>query len=1243
MTRIAAKRRARFLTLGCLSAFVASLPLPLPLRADSGWTVEATHRWRPLPVDAASPTGFQLLPPESTGLAFTNHLDEWNGAANRVLYNGAGVAAGDIDGDGRPDLFLAHLGGTNALYRNLGTWRFQNVTAGSGLDRVIPETRGAVFADLNGNGHLDLLLAVNRQGVLCFTNNGHGHFTETTAAAGTASPVGPSGAGPTTLALADIDGNGTLDLYVTHYRPDDIRDRGRVNLSMVGGRPILPGAETNRFVILNGRLEECGQADRLLLNDGSGRFRPASWTDGTFLDEEGRPLAEPPLDWGLSATFRDVTGNGAPDLYVCNDYWTPDRFWINDGHGRFRAASAFALRKISASSMGVDFADLDRDGHPDFLVVDMLSRFPAMRKRQLMAQTPVAPRAGVFDDRPQVLRNTLYFQRGDGSFAETAFASGIAASDWSWAVLFADVDLDGYEDVLIGAGHFRDVQDYDAEREIQSRQRPRTGFRSERERQESFTRELMEHYRLYPPLDLPIAAFRNVDGTRFEERTADWGLDLPGIHHGMALADFDGDGLPDLVVNRLNAPVALFRRQSPAHRLAVRLRGAPPNTQAIGAQVTLVGGPVPRQTSEVVAGGRYLSGSNPLLAFATGPNPTHLSLEVRWRSGRITTLPEVRPNRLYEIAEASDSRPAPPPPAPERPAFEDVSPRLGARHHEIDFDDYQRQPLLPFQLSQLGPGLAWFDLDGDGWDDLVVGSGRGGHPGIFRNDTRGGFSPWPGPAPDPVPDDTAGLLGWRDPAGAPRLLMALTGYEQKLDRAALGLRLESGRLAPDPDLPPGMATASGLALGDPDGSGALTLFIGGGVVPGAYPLGAPSRLFRHDGTRWQPDARNNVLLENLGIVHAAVWADLDGDGLSELILACEWGPIRVFRFLRGALSEITAELGLASHTGWWRGIAVGDINGDGRLDLVAANWGHNSPYRASTNQPLTFVFGQLAQPGVTEIIETEYVGATLAPRRQFEPMARSMPFLFERFNSHRAYSEATLEQVLGDRLPLSRHVTATTLASTLFLNTGRGFQPVELPREAQFAPAFGIAIADLDGDGHEDVVLAQNFFGTHPETARIDAGLGLWLRGDGTGRFEAVPSRRSGIRVLGEQRGLALADFDRDGRIDLAIAQNAAEVKLYRNRAARPGLRVRLQGPPRNRSGIGAVLRLDFGERRGPARAVLAGSGFASQNAAVQVLATPAPPTALRVRWPGGRETVTHVSPGTLELVINTDGQSAAP
>ncbi len=1227
-------RSLRYALLAAMALSAGAAPGSVSAGEESGWHAVPGGRWRGLPALATQKPGFTRMASDTTGITFTNTLEEAASAANRVLNNGAGVATGDFDGDGQPDLFLCDLGGKNALYRNLGHWRFEDVTAQAGLSTLLPATRGAVFADVNGDGNLDLLLTVNGRGALCFMNTGRGGFVDATSAAGTAST-----AGSTSLALADVDGNGTLDLYVVNYRPDDVRDRGRVSMKMINGRPVLPGGETNRFLMIQGRVEECGQPDQLFLNDGLGHFKPVPWTGGAFLDESGQPLQSPPLDWGLTAAFRDLNGDGDPDLYVCNDYWTPDRFWINDGRGHFRAAEPWSLRKTSASCMSVDFADIDRDGLLDFFTVDMLSRNPRLRKRESYAQMLVGSAPGVIDDRPQVMRNCLFLNRGDGTFAEIAYQANLQASDWSWAPQFLDVDLDGYEDLLIGAGHFRDVQDYDAEAQVRARQHSWDGFQQEQERQKAFTRELLEHNRLYPPLQMPLGAFRNLGNCSFEEVTEAWGLNHPGVHQGLAFADFDGDGDLDLVVNSLNGAAALYRNEGSANRIKVTLKGKAPNSQGIGAKITLFDGAVPIQTTEIASGGHYQSGSDAVVSFAAGSGTAGMRLEACWRGGTKTTLAEVLPNRVYEIQEAT-AQPSPRGVSEKTtPLFEDVSPRLGHRHREPEFNDFERQPLLPFKLSQMGPGIAWVDLAGDGSDDLVIGSGRGGRIVSYRNDHRGGFKPSAMDQAQELPDDVAGIVGWVGTDGKRGVIAALTGYESKATNGALRLSWVGDRLDAGVPLGGDMATGGAIAIADLLGDGKLALFVAGGVSPGHYPVGRASKLYRQEAGQWRLDHRNSAILDNLGIVNGAVWSDLDGDGLPELILACEWGPIRVFQNRKGALFEVTEEWGLKPSTGWWRGVTTGDLNGDGQMDIIASNWGWNSPYRASPAQPLTFVYGQMAQPGVTEVIETEYLEGKLSPTRQFLPLANSLSFLFERFATHRAYSEATLDEVLGDRMPLAKRVTATTLATTLFLNQGKKFHAVPLPKEAQFAPAFSVQVADFDGDGKEDVFLSQNFFNMQPEIARIDAGLGLVLRGDGKGGLLPMKPGLSGIRVQGEQRGAAVGDFDQDGRPDLVVTQNGAATRLFRNNTGKPGLRVGLQGLPGNPSGIGAVLRLLWGSQEGPAREVHCGSGYWSQDSLTQVLATPSQPDALRIRWPGGKQTTTLLPLKSTEVVVDSEGK----
>ncbi|HKS37935.1 MAG TPA: VCBS repeat-containing protein, partial [Verrucomicrobiae bacterium] len=846
-----------------------------------------------------------------------------------------------------------------------------------------------------------------------------------------------------TLALADVEGNGTVDLYIANNRADDIRDRGQVDLQMVKGQVVIPPAFKDRLLVVEGQLIEYGESDLLLLNDGKARFRAVSWTNGMFLDERGQTLRAPPRDWGLTATFRDINNDGSPDLYVCNDFWTPDRLWINDGHGRFRAMGSLAWRNMSASSMGVDFADIDRDGRLDFLVVDMLSRDSRMRKRQLLAQKPAVHSIGLNDDRPQFMRNTLYHGRGDGTFAEIANFAGLPASDWSWSPIFLDIDLDGFEDVLITAGHVEDVQDLDAEAQIKSRQRSYRGYTDPVERRKAFTHDKMLNERLYPKLNMPVVAFRNSGNLRFEDVTGRWGTDQTGVHHGMATGDFDNDGDLDFVVNNLGSPAGVYRNEANAPRVVVRLKGSPPNTQGVGANVTLLDGAVPRQRQEVVAGGRYLSGSDPLLVFAAGSRNGPMTLEITWRNGKKQVIKDVLQNRLYEIEEAGAEEPVNRESTPlnansktkiagdSRPFasiggptyFRDVTPLLGHTHHEESFDDFARQALLPLKLSQLGPGVAWFDLDNDGHEDLIVGSGKGGRIGIFRGNGRGAFERLStAPFDASVTRDVTAIVGWRDSEGNAAILAGAANYEDGLAAGGSVRRYDMTRKGVA-DAVPGDASSTGpIALGDLNGDGTLELFVGGRIVPGRYPEAADSRIYRYANGAWQLDSAISRDLKRVGLVSGAVWSDLTGDGFPELVLACDWGPVRIFRNEAGVLREATVESGLARFTGRWNGVSTGDLDGDGDLDIVAANWGLNSEDKATSDRPLFLCFGELAQPGSIDIIETEYDGFTgaLAPRRMLAELTRTLPFLIERFPTHRAYSEASLRDVFRDETSVKR-------------------------------------------------------------------------------------------------------------------------------------------------------------------------------------------------------------------------------
>ncbi|MEW6160757.1 MAG: VCBS repeat-containing protein, partial [Verrucomicrobiota bacterium] len=733
--------------------------------ATIDWVQRNGYRDRQVAVPGPeSRPGFVLLPMAETGLAFTNQLSDLLALNNQILENGAGLAIGDVDGDGWCDLYLCGAENDNKLFRNLGQWKFEEVTKAAGVGCPGQFSTGAVFADTDGDGDLDLLVNGLGVGTRLFLNDGRGQFREDTS-----SGLKRTGAA-TSLALADFEGDGDLDLYVTNYRVSSARSDPtppKLTARVVDGKVMVsPEDRFTGFLRTDGQIEvvEKGEPDVFYLNNGQGKFAPVGWTTGTFLEADGKPVKAPPEDWGLSVLFRDLNGDDKPDLYICNDFaHSPDRFWLNTGQGQFRAIDPLAWRNMPLSSMAADVADINRDGHDDLFVVEMLSRNHRTRQHQranvLKAELNLPFGEPAF--RPEVLRNTLQLSRGDGTFAEIAWLAGLAASDWSWSTAFLDVDLDGWEDILVVTGNAHDVLDIDAQNELD---RPPPGN----------TKRGLE---FYPRLEQPNLVFRNRGNLTFEDKSDAWRFNATGVSQTLGLGDFDRDGDLDVIVGNLNREVWVYRNDCPAPRIAVRLKGRPPNTAGIGARILVTGGPI-MQSQTIQSGGRYLSGDEALRTFAAGSGE-RFEIEVRWPRGQRSVVKDAPPNHIYEIEEPSpaagpsesvtSTQPGLNSASRQQPLprwFEDLSAKLNHAHKDEAFDDFARQPLLPNKVSQLGPGITWFDLNDDGWDDLVVPAGRTGQLAVFQNNGDGHFKrmDWPMFNP-PLARDQTTVLGWRKGPG----------------------------------------------------------------------------------------------------------------------------------------------------------------------------------------------------------------------------------------------------------------------------------------------------------------------------------------------------------------------------------------------------------------------------------------------------------------------------------------------
>ena len=1190
------------------------------------WQDEEGYRWADLAVPTRGAPGFTRMTPAQTGLDFVNHLQEEQFLANRHYVNGSGVAVGDVDGDSLPDLYFARLDGPNALYRNLGGWRFEEITAQAGVAAPDRFSTGAVLADLDGDADLDLLVTAMGGPNAAFLNDGAGRFTEVTEAAGLASDLGS-----TTMALADVDSDGDLDLYVGNYKKHTVKDLvppaarafERVVAQDGDTFTIIPEMQAHyRLQQQGNRLVrfEYGEPDRFYLNDGAGHFTLVPFTEGAFRDEDGNGLTEVPNDWALTVRFQDLNGDNLPDLFVCNDFESPDYLWLGDGEGGFQQAPRLALRKTSQSTMAIGVSDVDADGHSDVFLADMLSPVYGRRQAQVQMEPPVPSGIGDIDNRPQEMQNALLLSRGDGTFVEVARRAGVAASEWTWSSVFVDVDLDGYEDLLLTNGHAYDAMDADTQMRASS---TAAG--------QAWQRLLL----MFPKLDLHNLAFRNRGDRTFEPMPEGWGIgDEADVSHGIALADLDQDGDLDAVVNRLNRSASLFRNEATAPRLAVRLRGEAPNTQGIGARIRVQGGDLPLQTKEAIVGGHYLSSSEALYSFAARTAGEPMRIEVRWRSGRRSVIEGAKANRIYEIEEAgavdqeTASETAP------QPYFEEVNP--GWAHTEVAYNDFGRQPLLPRRLSQRGPAVAWADLDADGDEDMLLGDGRGGRLHYLRNEGEafrevGGFN-------EAASGDQAGVVVMPRATGGMLVFVGLSNYERTPQTAGDSSYVLVYSVSPNGQarvrdrLVFGPETIGPLALADLDGDGDLDLFAGGHFVPGRYPLAASSRIYRNDDERFVLDEALSAPFKSLGLVSGVTLGDLDGDGDADVVLATEWGPVWVFtQEGQGRFADRTEAYGLAAHVGWWNGVSLGDFDADGLLDIVATNWGWNTKYGQPemSRHPLRLYYGDFDRNGILDLFEARYEDdlGDYAPIRGLASLSYAVPALRGRVQTFQQFASATLKEALGGSLEGVPFEEATTLGSMVFLNREGRFEARPLPDEAQWAPAFAATVADYDSDGHDDLFLSQNFFALPPETARMDAGRGLWLRGDGAGSFAAVPGQVSGVRVYGEQRAAAVADYDADGRVDLVVTQNAAPVHIYRNVRAEAGVRVRLEGPPGNPWGVGATVRMRLADGElGRARVVAAGSGYWSQASRVLVMEKQATVQGVWVRWPDGTDTEIAVS-----------------
>ncbi|MBD0254453.1 MAG: VCBS repeat-containing protein [Cytophagales bacterium] len=1096
---------------------------------------------------AASPIRFTALPASQTGIAFNNAIaenDSVNLIANEYTYAGSGVGVGDFNNDGRPDLFFGGNQVSSRLYLNRGKMAFEDITEKAGL-RTGYWATGISVADLNGDGYDDIYVCASgaqtpggRRNHL-YINNGDLTFSEQAAAYGLAD-TGFS----TQAVFFDYDKDGDLDCYLLNH--------------------LLYAANANTIT----KRDDAGPspaADKLYRNDGPPKgkghpvFREVSGAAG--IRENG---------YGLGVVVSDVNNDNWPDLYVANDYIANDLLWLNNGDGTFRNGIATAVKHQSYSSMGVDAADINNDGRPDIATLDML---PASNERKKMMYSflrydryEVERRMGY---EPTFMRNMLQLNHGTRSaagkagepfFSEIGQLAGVHETDWSWSVLMADFDNDGWRDVHITNGMGRDFlnSDYILYRDNLAREYS-TNIP---ERNRAVVQKLAE----YGEVPLKNYLFRNNGNLTFSDLSAAAGLDVPAISNGCAYADLDNDGDLDLAVNNINGAASLFRNEvreagkgNAARYLTLRLAGDAPNVAGFGAKVTVYAGGN-RQSAEQSPVRGYVSTVDQRLHFGVGRAARVDSLTVTWPDDRQQTLRDLPADQVVTLRqkEATGKATARPPAA--LPLFAEGSAgrKIAFRHQEEFFDDYSFQRLLPQKYSQLGPFLAEGDVNGDGRTDFFVGGAYGQSGRFFVAQPDGTFRAKDLSTGEKDEEDLGCLLFDADGDRDLDLFVNSGGYEYDAGSPYYRPRLYrndgKGGFSQDPAaLPAAINTsAQSVAGADYDGDGDTDLFIGGRVSPSQYPVAPRSYLLQNNGGTFR-DVTESVCpaLAAPGMVTAALWTDWDGDKKPDLVLAGEWMPVRFFRNAGGTLQETTAATGLTHLQGQWRSLAAADLDRDGDPDLVAGNLGLNNRYQASPTQPIKLFAKDLDHNGSIDPIMAYYLPNGEGQRQLYPAIGRDqfalqVPGIKSKFPQHAGYSAVAVGQLFNENdrqgmLELTCEETRTVWLE----NKGNGrFALHPLPVEAQLAPVNAVVCTDADGDGFLDLLLAGNEYQAEVTAGRYDASYGLLLKGNGKGGFTPVGPAASGFIVDGDVKDLKLIDTG-NGEPLVVAAVNDAPLKVF--------------------------------------------------------------------------------------------------
>ena len=1054
-------------------------------------------------------TQFKLLSPDQTGIDFQNNLTstrDFNIVNYMYFYDGAGVAAGDVNNDGLSDLFFVGNEVPNRLYLNRGDFNFEDVTESAGIvDDSTAWATGVTMADVTGDGYLDIYVSrvnyLNKSGAnQFFVNNGDGTYTER------AEEFGIDFEGYSTQAVFfDYNNSGRLDLFILNQSFHSERSYGQADL------------------LRNEMDPKAG--DRLFRNDGD------TFTDVTR--EAG--IYSSSLGYGLGVAVSDIDLDGDPDIYVGNDFHEKDYLYINNGDGTFTESLHDFIGHTSNASMGNDIADVTNDGYPEIISLDMM---PDNHESFLRSGGPdlvvVEETKKNFGFGNKNARNTMQIHRGlnpegEPFFSEMAFTLGMARTDWSWASLLADYDNSGTKDLYVTNGMVHRPNDLDYIRMVGNFRDRSSGDRTSVEEFESI--------QYMPTIFTANYMYRNDGDLTFEDATNEWGFSQPSYSSGAVYTDLDNNGMLDIVVSNVNQPPFIYQNgavtDSTSNYLKVKLNGSSMNRTGLGAKIIGYADEEKFYLEQMPTRG-FQSSVDPVLHMGTGDHATLDSLLVIWPDGAYESLVNLPANQQIELDHSSAGgqfdygklhR------TYDNAVFSNTSDMLpsGFVHEENEYSDFSQEPLVPYYLSTEGPAIAVGDVTGNGLDDIYIGSAHREAPKLYLQDEAGNFQLSNGELfeSEALYEDVDALFFDATGNGHPDLYVVSGGGQLFQSGAAHRDRLYfndgNGMFTNASDNLPGLqVNGSVVTATDYDGDGDMDLFVGGRSKPWNYGQSPQHAILQNDGTGTFTDVTTELApgLEDIGMITDAVWTDYTGDGTPDLVVTGEWMPVSVFENRGASFENITTQLGLDQLPGMWQSIAADDLDDDGRIDLIAGNFGTNSRMDVSPENPMSLIIKDFNDNGYTSGLVTIQSDGKEKPFEQLDELIQEFPQLPQNINSYEDFAGKSVSEMLaGGALDGAQRKQITELKSVAIFNRNDGrAEVVPLPVNAQSFPIKSIHVVD-GGGGRKDILIAGNQFGVKPSYGgRQDAGFGLHLRYSPDNGFRALTHQESGFYIEGDSR-----------------------------------------------------------------------------------------------------------------------------